>query len=170
MRQTRTVNTEWLMFFSHLSLKVAVECTIRPIWSTCEEGYKSPAQAQCSLCAGSVTPPFVMRFLPLLCSSVVSSLALLLFVLQKTSHCHPTSFSTFAIALSWLLTGGCVCSSTSVPICKHIQPLSQCTSAVDITGWDVRCCSRCAGGHQLWWEQGETAKRSDIAPDPTNDT
>lgn len=57
MRQTRTVNTEWLMFFSHLSLKVAAECTIRPIWSTCEEGYKSPARVQLFLCARSVTPP-----------------------------------------------------------------------------------------------------------------
>lgn len=30
MRETRAVNTEWIMFFPHLSLKVAAECTIRP--------------------------------------------------------------------------------------------------------------------------------------------
>lgn len=46
-------------FFSpHLFLKVAAECTIRPIWSTCE-GYKSPSQAQLSLCARSATPPLL---------------------------------------------------------------------------------------------------------------
>lgn len=80
--------------------------------------------------------------------SVVSSLALLLFVLQEAFHCRSASFSTFSIALSWLLTGGMRVCSTSVPICKHSKPLSCCMSAVDITGWDVRCWSRFARGHQ----------------------
>lgn len=131
--------------FSHLSMKVAAECSIRPIWSTCEKGFKSPAQAQISLSVGSVTPPLSLQCFSLvtllLCGQLFGLAAVCVAVNPSLSFCIlPHIFHCPELASDrWM--GGI---GVFIHICACLQAhlLSQCTSAVDVKGWDVL---------EVWW-------------------